>query len=291
MAPDVDHDAVALGDEGDGTTVDGLGGDVADTEAVGSPGEAAVGDERSVAATAGALHGPGDGEHLAHAGTALGTLVSDDDDVTGLDPVVQHGDHGGILAVEHAGPAVEVVDVEAGHLHDGAQRGERAGEHGNAADVVDGIVEGVDDLAVGGGRIEQCQVLGDGPAGDGDLVAVQEALVEEHLQHDRHATDAVDVDHVVVAVGLGVGEVRHLGGDPVEVVEFERHVGLEGDRQQVQHGVGGAPQRHDDGDGVLECGHGHDLAWSDVLSEQLHHSGTAGVGAVSTAAVDGRGRG
>ena len=35
------------------------------------------------------------------------------------------------------------------------------------------------------------QVLGDGPAGDGDAVAVEQAGVEQHLQHDRHAADAV----------------------------------------------------------------------------------------------------
>ena len=34
-------------DEGDGAAVDGLGGDVADAEAVGAAGEAAVGDERA----------------------------------------------------------------------------------------------------------------------------------------------------------------------------------------------------------------------------------------------------
>ena len=46
------------------------------------------------------------------------------------------------------------------------------------------------------------------------------------LHHDRHAADAVEVDHVVLAVRLRVGDVRHPGRDPVEVVELELDPGL-----------------------------------------------------------------
>jgi P-type E1-E2 ATPase len=50
----------------------GLGGDVADHEAVAAAGEAAVGDERDVLAEALAHDGAGGAEHLAHAGAAAG---------------------------------------------------------------------------------------------------------------------------------------------------------------------------------------------------------------------------
>ena len=56
--------------------------------------------------------------------------------------------------------------------------------------------------------------------------------------------------------------------DPVEVVELELDAGLVGDGEQVQHGVGGATERHDDGDGVLERLLGHDLAGTDVGSSR-----------------------
>ena len=39
-----------------------------------------------------------------------------------------------------------------------------------------------------------------------------------------------------------------------------RHARLVGDGEQVQDGVGRAAERHDDGDGVLERGLGHDLS-------------------------------
>src|SRR4030067_155777 len=49
-----------------------------------------------------------------------------------------------------------------------------------------------------------------------------------------------------------VGDVRHPAGDGVEVVERHLDAGLTGDRRQVESGVGGATDRHNDGDGVLE---------------------------------------
>ena len=73
--------------------------------------------------------------------------------------------------------------------------------------------------------------------GHGQHVAVEQAGVEQVLEHDRHAADAVEVAHVELAARLHVGDVRHAGGDPVEVVEVELDAGLVGDGQQVQHGV------------------------------------------------------
>src|SRR5699024_1286059 len=78
-AGDVDHDAITVLDERDGAAVDRLGGDVADAEAPGAAAEAAVGDEGAFLSPTGALERTGDGEHLAHARTALRTLVDDGD--------------------------------------------------------------------------------------------------------------------------------------------------------------------------------------------------------------------
>ena len=56
--------------------------------------------------------------------------------------------------------------------------------------------------------------------------------------------------------------------DAVEVVELELDARLVGDGEQVQHGVGRAAERHDDGDRVLERLLGHDLARPDAELEQ-----------------------
>src|SRR3546814_14914987 len=65
------------------------------------------------------------------------------------------------------------------HLDHGPLGGEGAGEHRDAADLVDRVGERVDDVAVGRRRVEIGQVLGDGLARDGEAVAVEQAGLEE----------------------------------------------------------------------------------------------------------------
>jgi hypothetical protein len=64
-----------------------------------------------------------------------------------------------------------------------------------------------------------------------------------------------------------------------------------GDGQQVEHGVGGAAEGHDHGDGVFERLLGEDLAGPDTKLEQVDHRPAALVGQVVTAPVDGGCRG
>ena len=91
---------------------------------------------------------------------------------------------------------------------------QRAREDRDAADGVDRVGQRVDDLAVGRRRVELGQVLGHRLAGDGEAVAVEEPGVEQVPHHHGDAADAVDVDHVVLAVRLGVGDVRAPGRRP-----------------------------------------------------------------------------
>ena len=69
-----------------------------------------------------------------------------------------------------------------------------------------------------GRDVQLGEVLGEGLAGDGERVAVQEPRVEQRLHEHRDAAVAVDVVHDVLAERLHVGDVRHLVADAVEVV-------------------------------------------------------------------------
>jgi hypothetical protein len=119
----------------------------------------------------------------------------------------------------------------------------------------------------------------------------QEAGVEEHLHDDLHATDAVEIDHVVLAVRLHVGEMRHARADAVEVFELELDVRLVRDREQVQHRVRRTAERHRDRDRVLERVFGHDLARTQIHLEQIHDRAARFVREVVAPAVDCGGRG
>jgi len=96
----------------------------------------------------------------------------------------------------------------------------------------------MDDLAVRVGRGNVVQVLGDGLAGDGERVAVQQARVEQRLHHDRDTAGGVDVGHDVAAERLDVGQMRNLVADAVEVIEAQLDLRLVRDGQQMQHGIG-----------------------------------------------------
>ena len=90
------------------------------------------------------------------------------------------------------------------------------------------------------------------------------------MQHQWYAAGLVEIFGDVLAAGLEAGHHRRAGRHPVEVIDAQRHTGLPGNRQQVQHPVGRAAGGGDGGDRVLERGPRHDLARPQVLREQLH---------------------
>jgi hypothetical protein len=82
------------------------------------------------------------------------------------------------------------------------------------------------------------QVLGDGPPGHRQAIAVEQAGVEQHLHQRRQAADAREVGHAVLSGGPEIGEDRDLLPDAGEIVEREPHPGGVRHGQQVEHGVG-----------------------------------------------------
>ena len=174
------------------------------------------------------------------------------------------------LAVEHASDALEAVEGDAGDLHDGALRRQRALQHGDAADGVDRGPRAMDDGAVGLGRVDVGEVLGDRPSRHGEGVAVQQAGVEEVLAAPWARRRRRRSPTCGTSRRAHVGDVRHLRRDAVEVVELELDPRLVGDGEQVQHRVRRAAERHRDGDGVLERLLREDLAGPDAQLEEPH---------------------
>ena len=125
------------------------------------------------------------------------------------------------------------------------------------------------DVAVGRRWIHLRQVLRHRLAGARHDIAVQETSVQQMLQHDRHAADAINVGHVILPARLGVGDVRHLRSDAIEVVEVECDTCLVGDSQEVQHCVRTSTKGIEHGDRVLERLLGHDVAWINTETSQV----------------------
>ncbi|WP_166654839.1 hypothetical protein [Mycobacterium sp. BK086] len=249
--------------------------------------EPAVGHQQHVLAEARTLDGAGDREHLAHARAALGALVADDDHVAVSDGAVLESVECCPLTLENPCGAFEHIGVEAGRLDHRALGSQRAVQDRDAAGRVDRIVHRAQHLAVGIRRLDVREVLGHGLARHGEAITVQEASVQQSFHHHRHTADLVDVLHHVATERLDVSQVRHLLPDPGEVRQRELDSCLGGDRQQMQHRVGGPAERHHHGDGVLERLLGEDVAGGDAAAQHLDNGLTGLARVLVAAAVDG----
>ena len=205
---DVEGDGVAFVDGGDGASELGFGGYVAGHEAAGGSGEAAVGEEGYGFGEFGdAFDGGGDGEHLAHAGASARAFVADDEDVGGVDLAGFDGGEAVVFAVEDAGgawwkrrswPATLMTQPSGARLPLRMTR-PPVGLRGLSSVWMTGW-PGVSTAAAA----SSARVL----RGDGDLVAVEEASVEEALGEEAGAACVLVVLGDVLAAG---GEVADEG--------------------------------------------------------------------------------
>ena len=217
----VDHDGVAVLDERDRPPEERFGRDVADDQADRSPREAGVGHQRD-----GDVPLPAQGrdprcgvEQLGHARCAPGPLVADHHHVVVLEAVgmpVERLDEGA-LAVEHAGtPGEDAVlhpAFDAGDLEDRAAVGsEVAAQQAQSAGVLEGLLDRVDDVLVRRGRGEPSDLFGQGLAGAGHRVTLEEAGLEELSDDDLQSTVGVHVHHGVVAERSHVDQHRQSPG-------------------------------------------------------------------------------
>ncbi|ESS12853.1 MAG: hypothetical protein A07HR60_00324 [uncultured archaeon A07HR60] len=122
-----------------------------------------------------------------------------------------------------AGPVV-VELVAAGRFQDGAVWREIAGENLDCPLVLFGILDRVQKVRLDIVIVRQVQLLeflGDCPAGDGLLIAVEQACLHQAPNDGRHPADLVKIVHDVLAARLEVGDLRGSPRDLVEVLDIE----------------------------------------------------------------------
>src|SRR5690349_2571053 len=116
----IERDGIAVANVRDGATDRGFRPDMADAEAARRAGEAAIGNQRDLGAHALSVECSRGRQHLAHAGSALGPLVADHQDVAFLVLTVFHCFEAGFLTVEAARRTGELQTLHACHFHDRA---------------------------------------------------------------------------------------------------------------------------------------------------------------------------
>src|SRR5688572_19842270 len=99
---------------------------MADHEAVGGAGETAVCEWPGFVSESFTVKSAGDGEHLAHAGPAARTFITNDDDVTGVDFAGHDRGHCILLTFEDARRSFHAQVFDSGNLYNCAIRREIA---------------------------------------------------------------------------------------------------------------------------------------------------------------------
>ena len=145
-------------------------------------------------------------------------------------------------------------------------------KHGDATGLMNRVVHRTDDLAVWVWWVDVCQVLGNGLAGNGEAIAVNQTCIEQGLHHNRNSTDAVDIVHYELTKWLEVSKVRHLVRNAVEVGELQINFRLASNCQKVKHSICRATESHENCDCIFKCLLGHDLTSGNSLRNQIHNS-------------------
>src|SRR5690606_8431681 len=133
-------------DDPDRAAASGFRGDMADIESVGATADASVGDGRDARDEPAPGDGAGRGEHFAHAGSADGALVADDDHVARDDVAAKDAFERVFLAFVNLGFALKVEALLAGDFSDGAGGGEIAAQDAEVGVGLDRVVPGTDDV-------------------------------------------------------------------------------------------------------------------------------------------------
>ena len=121
------------------------------------------------------------------------------------------------------------------------------------------------------------QLLGERAPGDRHAIAVQQAVLEQHLEHLRHAARAVEIDRDVASRGLEIAEHRHLPAHALEVVDRPFDARRVRDGEVVQDGVRRAAGRHDERHRVLDRLARDDVARLQVVLDRCdEHAGRGG---------------
>src|ERR1035437_9655601 len=184
--------------------------DMADAEAAGGAGEAAVGDQRDLIALTLAIERSRGREHLAHAGTTTRALIADHQHIAVLIFLVLDRVEAGFLAVEAARRAGEPERRRhAGHFHDGAFRREIALHADHAAGRQQRLVGRRHHVLI---RVpfHVFHVLGNRAAGDRQAIAMHEAVIEQRFHEQGHAAGFEHILGNITAARFQIRDIRCL---------------------------------------------------------------------------------
>src|ERR1019366_4036007 len=178
-------------------------------------------------------------------GAALGAFVADDHHIARFYFPREDGFHARLFRIEHARRSGDLVQLDTGDLRHRAFQREIALQDGEMSLRINWIVPRADHILILA-RLSRhyLQHFRDGLAGDGQGIAVQQAVLKQELHHLRNAAGFVQIGGNVFARWFQVTQHWHALAYGFEVIDRQRYLSGMGDGKEVQYRVGGTTHRH-----------------------------------------------
>ena len=241
-----------------------------DGRAAGRTREPTIGDQRNAFAQPHARDHRGGGEHFAHTRTAFGAFVPNHDHIARVDVAGADGCRRILFAVEH--PRGTAVHHHFRHhralLDHGAFGSQIAKQDRDTAVFAQRGFQLVDDLAV---RVRRRVNALAHCAADGHQIAMDQSAFVQLFQHRLDAADFVQVGDEHLAGGVQLADLGRLVPDLVNFLQVDGAARRIRDRDDMQHRVGGAADRHIRPQRVFKRGGGQNIARANVLFQQLEN--------------------
>ena len=208
-------------------------------------------------------------QHLAHAGSATRTFVSDDDGVARHDLPAIHRGKGVLFAIEHTRrPAVRCCRVLS-DLHDCSIGREVAAQHHEPALGTQWSGKRCDDF-LAGGLGHRLALLTKRAPSHGQRVSVDIAAFDKPPRQKRDAAGAVQLHRGKPPAWFEVTQQRGATADAVDIVDRQLHTDLAREGEQVKDRIGRPAARRHGRDRVVECAAREDARRPQAVVERVH---------------------
>ena len=268
---DIDLDDISFFHQGNGAAFNRFRGNMANACATGSTGKTAVGKKGNfLVQTHAGQYGSGI-QHFAEAGSALGSFVTDDDYVAGVDLLSADSRNGFFFRIEHPGRAgmnQHFFRYGAG-FNNRAVRSQIALQHSNAAGGTVGVVAAADHVGTADFRVFDEGT--DGLAGNGLAGFDDEAFFRQLVHNGIDTAGFVQVGHMMEAAGAEESQVGGLFGNFIKQFQRKLDAGFVSNGRQMQGRVGAAADGHIHGNGVLERIQGYEITGQHLFFDHAHN--------------------
>ena len=283
---DIHRNEVAISNNGQWPALGRFWRDVPHKATAVRPGEAAIGHQRRLSGQSAAveeLHGD---VHLAHAGAPFWPFVADDDHLPFRHPPLQNCLVGSLLHVEAARLAGEGMHarIDGRRLGDCRIGRQVAPQGGQSAALRPGLLVAPDDVPVAGHN--SAHIVRHRLAGDGQRVPVQKR--KDLVHYCGHTSRRIEIGHVGRCGRVHPGDVRRRPAERFKLAHRQLDAGFVGQRQQVEDGVGRAPDGRVQADGILQRLLVDDVTGHEALAHHLYDPPARFLGGAQTVGPGGR---